>query len=106
MHDLALRAQVLQGYEEFKVRANLCRPLYARQRRRDPFIYQLFFFVFVVAYPWVVRVRLWHAGTAGAGAAVGEVLHGVGLEVGYRGGFRIWELSRCVPLAPSFVAFT
>ena len=61
---------------------------------------------FVVAYPWVVRVCLWHAGTAGAGAAVGEVLHGVGVEVGYRGGFGIWELSWCVPPPPSFMAFT
>ena len=42
--DFALRAQVLQGYEEFKVRADLCRPfLFARQRRQGPFIYQLFF---------------------------------------------------------------
>lgn len=26
MHDLALRAQVLQGYEEFKVRLSFCPP--------------------------------------------------------------------------------
>ena len=44
MHDVALRAQVLQGYEEFKVRICALSPLvHTRQRRpfNDPDSYSL-----------------------------------------------------------------
>lgn len=81
MHNLALRAQVLQGYEGFKVRAS---PLCTPARR-----FMTFFFHHV-AHSWIFHIYPWLVGTAGAGTTVGEVLHGVGVEVGYPDIFGIW----------------
>ena len=83
MHDLALRAQVLQGYEEFKVRVSF---------RPPPTPARLFmtFFFHHIAHSWIFHVYPWLTGTAGAGTTAGEVLHGVGVEVGYPGKFGIW----------------
>jgi len=63
------------------------------------------------AYPWIVHVNPWCAGTAGSGTTAREVLHSVGMEVEDSGGFRIWQQLRCVHLPhpdpvsplPSFV---
>ena len=89
MHDLALRAQVLQGYEEFKVRVSFRPPLlalrYAHQRER---FMTLFFRL--IAYSRILHVYPRLTGTAGAGTTAGEVLHCVGVEVGYPGRFGIW----------------
>ena len=52
--------QVLQGYKEFKVRVSF----------RPP--------------SWIFYIYLWLIGTAGAGTMAGEVLHDVGVEVGYK----------------------
>jgi hypothetical protein len=105
VNDLALRAQVLQGYEEFKVRAvRSSLSVYATPAGQR-FIYDP---SFCVAYPWIFHVHSGPTGTAGAGASAGEVLHGVVMEVGYRGRFGIRELCRCVRLclSPSPSAFT
>ena len=50
------------------------------------------------AYPWIVHVNPWGAGTAGSGITAREVLHSVGMEVEDSGGFRIWQQLRCVHL--------
>ena len=83
MHNLALRAQVLQGYEEFKVRI-ISALRYAPQRRFMTFI------IHHIAHSWIFHVYPWLTGTAGVGTTDGEVLHGVGMEVGYPGRFGIW----------------
>ncbi len=88
VHNLALRAQVLQGYEEFKVRVSLrslLRPPLCTLARRF-----MTFFFHHIAYSWIVHVCPWLTGTAGAGTTAGEVLHGVGVEVGYPNIFGIW----------------
>jgi hypothetical protein len=61
-------------------RSSLCTPA----RRFMTFFFRL------IAYSWVFHVYPWLTGTAGAGTTAGEVLHGMGVEVGYPGRFRIW----------------
>ena len=75
MHDVALRAQVWQGYEEFKVRICRLSFIHASGGLLTTLTY--------IAYPWVVHVNPWRAGTAGSGTTGGEVLHSVGMEVEY-----------------------
>jgi hypothetical protein len=43
-----------------------------------------------IAYSWIFHVHPWLTGTAGAGTTAGEVLHGVGVEVGCPGRLGIW----------------
>ena len=46
-------------------------------------------FIIVLAYPRIVHVHPQNTGTAGAGTTARAVLYGVGMEVGYPGGFGI-----------------
>jgi hypothetical protein len=84
VHNLALRAQVLQGYEEFKVRVSFRPPLCTPARG-----FMTFFFHYI-AYSRIFHVYSWLTGTAGVGTTAGEVLHCVGVEVGYPGRVGIW----------------
>jgi len=83
VHDLALRAQVLQGYDEFKVRVS-CRLLFVHANGA---IYGLL--LHRIAYARIFHVYPRYTGTTGTGATAGEVLYGVGVEVGYPGRVRI-----------------
>jgi hypothetical protein len=89
VHDFALRAQVLRGYEEFKV----CDGIALRARgSRSP-----------IAHPWILHIYSKDTGPAGTGAATREVLHDMGVEMGYTGGFGVWQLLWCVQRRPSLV---
>jgi len=78
VHDLALRAQILMGYEEFKV----CHGKSLRARSLRPI-------KLPIAHPWILHVHSQDIGPASAGAAARKVLHDMGMEIGYRGGFGI-----------------
>jgi hypothetical protein len=83
VHNLALRAQVLQGYDEFKVRVS-CRPLFVHANGA---IYGLL--LHRIAHARIFRVHPWYTRTVCTGATTGEVLYSVGVEVGYPDRVRI-----------------